>query len=109
MPAHNSRGDHSEQVNEITCALNLQRMPCLYDFSHRTMGFYFFSGKDELIINVEHNQQGPHDHCPLGKQTQRELERHTPEKPQKQRWIAEWGQQPGGITDDEYEENDQVS
>src|SRR5215475_14004433 len=53
MSAENGRGYDSEQVKKIALALNLKRVPGLYDLGHHTMGFDLLFRENELIVNIE--------------------------------------------------------
>src|SRR5438105_4893275 len=83
-------------------------MACLHNLRKSTMGFHFFSGKNEPVIKIEQNEQAAHDQSPLWKQAQRRVERHPAKKSKKQRGT-ERCQQAGRVAYHKYEEDDEMS
>src|SRR5205823_4663653 len=67
MSAEHGCQHHSNQINEVLLALDSKRMARLHNLGHRTMGFNFFFGENELIVDVEQNQQPADDQGPVRK------------------------------------------
>ena len=84
-------------------------MARLYDLGESSMCFYFFSRKDELVVNIEQNKKAAYDQCPLREEAESKLKRHTAQETEEERGIAKRGQQPGRVAHDKYEENNQMS
>src|SRR5437867_748842 len=99
----------AQQIEQIAFTLNLKRMACLHDLSQSTMGFDFFSRKDELVVNIEQYKQAADDEPPLREQTQGKLKRHAPQEAEKKRRITEGRQQACGVAHNKYEEDDEMS
>src|SRR3954469_22888356 len=72
------------------------------------MRFDVFSVEDVLIEEVKDEEESCDNESPVWNQSQRPVEWDSAQEPQIQRWISERRQQASGITDDEYEKQNQV-
>src|SRR5438552_2563862 len=53
VSAEYGRPHDAQQIKTIDSTLDAKGMSRLHNFSQRPMGFYFFSCKDPLVINIE--------------------------------------------------------